>query len=92
MGTISNEQKAAAFDGIMRLVGAHALGEWYSECVVPEYPIPILMICAGNKNHSYLTGFFISGKYYDHNDNEVEMKVVCWKYDDAENIVKLLKF
>lgn len=89
---ISNEQKVAAFDGIMRLVGIHALGEWFSGSTPPERPTPILIIAKYACCYMYWTGYYAEGKWNVEDQVLSEKQVVCWKYDDAENIVKLLKF
>lgn len=90
---ISNEQKVAAFDGIMRLVGIHALGEWFGSTNRPTTNKPILMITKFADKYFYFGGHFESAndRFIDDSDEELKC-VICWKYDDAENIVKLLKF
>ena len=90
---ISNEQKIAAFDGIMRLVGTHALGEWFGAAAPPERLEQVLMISkVGDGRYGYYTGHYQNGIFHA-DDIEIENStVICWKYDDAENIVKLLKF
>ena len=90
---ISNEQKIAAFGGIMDLIGKEAIGEWFSAILPPNRLEQVLIIAkVGDGRYGYYTGHYQNGIFYA-DDIEIENStVICWKYDDAENIVKLLKF
>ena len=89
---VSNEQKIAAFDGIMDLIGKEAIGEWKKGSEVPERPTQCLIIAsAGRHQYAYWMGYYEDCAWYAEDMQLDSKRVICWKYDDAENIVKLLK-